>query len=415
MRETLRTFWRFCLDSLRLLVVGNRAYYGWVAFLLALIALGATAYMGQLREGLIHTHMRDQVSWGFYIGNFTFLVGIAAAAIMLVIPAYVYEWKPIKEIAILGELLAISALVMCLGFVLVDIGRPDRFWHITPLVGLLNFPSSLLAWDVIALNGYLLLNYVVVTYLLYCAYTDRHYAKSFVYPLVFLSIPMAVSIHTVTAYLYNGLGARPYWNSAILAPRFLASAFCSGPAILLILLQILRKTTRMEIKDEAIFKIAELMAYTMGFNLFLTAAEAFKEFYTNSQEAVFIKYLYFGFRGHYTLVPFAWASIICGLAAFLLFLVPKTRKNWVTLNLGCFLIYSSVYIEKGMGLIIPGLTPDTLGEVYTYRPSLTEVTVAAGIFAIGFLVFTLMLKIGVPMMLGDFTISKRPGRMGTVA
>jgi Ni/Fe-hydrogenase subunit HybB-like protein len=410
MRETLRNFGRFVADSLRLLFMGNRAYYGWVAFLLALIVLGALAYMGQLREGLIHTHMRDQVSWGFYIGNFTFLVGIAAAAIMLVIPAYVYEWEPIKEIAILGELLAISALVMCLGFVLVDIGRPDRFWHITPLVGLLNFPSSLLAWDVIALNSYLLLNYVVVTYLLFCAYTDRHYAKGFVYPLVFLSIPMAVSIHTVTAYLYNGLGARPYWNSAILAPRFLASAFCSGPAILLILLQILRKTTRLEIKDEAIFKIAELMAYTMGFNLFLTAAEAFKEFYTNSQETVFIRYLYFGFRGHYTLVPFAWASIVCGLAAFLLFLVPKTRKNWVTLNIGCVLIYSSVYIEKGMGLIIPGLTPDTLGEVYTYRPSLTEVTVAAGIFALGFLVFTLMLKVGVPMMLGDFTMSKRPGK-----
>ncbi len=413
--ETIRNFRRFCLDSLRLVVVGNRAYYGWVAFLLALMGLGIVAYLGQFQDGLIHTNMRDQVSWGFYIGNFTFLVGLAAAAIMLVIPAYVYEWKPIKEIAILGELLAISALVMCLGFVLVDIGRPDRFWHIMPLVGLLNFPSSLLAWDVIALNSYLLLNYVVATYLLYCAYTDRHYVKRFVYPLVFLSIPMAVSIHTVTAYLYNGLGARPYWNSAILAPRFLASAFCSGPAILLILLQILRKTTRLEIKDEAIFKIAELMAYTMGFNLFLTAAEAFKEFYTNSQDVVFIRYLYLGLRGHYTLVPFAWASVLCGLVAFLLFLVPKTRKNWVTLNIGCVLIYASVYIEKGMGLIIPGLTPDTLGEIYTYRPSLTEVGVASGIFALGFLVFTLMLKVAVPVMLGDFTMAGRPARSAAAA
>ncbi len=413
--ETIRNFRRFCLDSLRLTVVGPRAYYGWVAFLLALMGLGIVAYLGQFRDGLIHTNMRDQVSWGFYIGNFTFLVGVAAAAIMLIIPAYVYEWKPIKEIAILGELLAISALVMCLGFVLVDIGRPGRFWHIMPLVGLLNFPSSLLAWDVIALNSYLLLNYVVVTYLLYCAYADRHYVKRFVYPLVFLSIPMAVSIHTVTAYLYNGLGARPYWNSAILAPRFLASAFCSGPAILLILLQILRKTTRLEIKDEAIFKIAELMAYTMGFNLFLTAAEAFKEFYTNSDDVVFIRYLYLGLRGHYTLVPFAWTSVLCGLVAFLLFLLPKTRKNWVTLNIGCVLIYASVYIEKGMGLIIPGLTPDTLGEIYTYRPSLTEVGVASGIFALGFLVFTLMLKVAVPVMLGDFTMKRRPARTAAAA
>ncbi|HEX9082079.1 MAG TPA: NrfD/PsrC family molybdoenzyme membrane anchor subunit [Holophagaceae bacterium] len=405
----LRTFGSFIADSARLAARGSRLYYAWVGFLILLILLGAWGYTSQLHEGLIATHMRDQVSWGFYIGNFTFLVGIAAASIMLVIPAYVYDWEPIKEITILGEMLAISALVMCLGFVLVDIGRPDRFWHIIPFIGRLNWPHSLLAWDVLVLNGYPLLNAFVVTYLLYCAYTEKHYVKKLVLPLVLFSIPLAVSIHTVTAYLYNGLASRPFWNSAILAPKFLASAFCSGPAILLILLQILRKTTKLRITDAAIFKVAELMAYTMGFNLFLTAAEAFKEFYSGTQHVVYSQYLYFGLKGHHTLVPFAWASVACGLAAFVLFLVPRTRTNWITLNLGCVLIYSSVYIEKGMGLIIPGLTPDTLGEIYVYRPSGTEVMVAAGIFAIGFLVFTLLLKAAVPMMLGEFTF--RTGRL----
>lgn len=407
---TLRNFSGFFSDTLRLVTKGGRLYYAWVGLLLLLIAIGAGAYIGQLKDGLIVTKMRDQVSWGFYIGNFTFLVGVAAAAIMLVIPAYIYDWEPIKEITILGEMLAISALVMCLGFVMVDIGRPDRFWHIIPLVGRLNWPQSMLAWDVIVLNLYLLLNWFVVTYLLFCAYTERHYVKKLVLPLVLLSIPMAVSIHTVTAYLYNGLAARPFWNSAILAPRFLASAFCSGPAILLILLQVLRKTTRLTIKDEAIFKVAELMAYTMGFNLFLTAAEAFKELYSGTEHMVYFQYLLFGLKGHTTLVPYAWASILCGLAAFILFLVPRTRTNWVTLNIGCVLIYASVYIEKGMGLIIPGLTPDVLGDIYVYSPSFTEIAVAAGIFAIGFLVFTLMLKAAVPMMLGEFTISKGRAR-----
>ncbi|HJW44301.1 MAG TPA: NrfD/PsrC family molybdoenzyme membrane anchor subunit [Geothrix sp.] len=403
---SLRTFARFITDTFRILASGSRVYYAWIGFLLLLIAIGGAAYVRQLNDGLIVTQMRDQVSWGFYIGNFTFLVGVAAAAIMLVIPAYIYDWEPIKEITILGEMLAISALIMCLGFVMVDIGRPDRFWHIIPLVGRLNWPQSMLAWDVIVLNLYLLLNWFVVTYLLFCAYTERHYVKKLVLPLVLLSIPMAVSIHTVTAYLYNGLAARPFWNSAILAPRFLASAFCSGPAILLILLQILRKTTKLSIKDEAIFKVAELMAYTMGFNLFLTAAEAFKELYSGTEHMVYFQYLLFGLKGHTTLVPYAWASILCGLAAFILFLVPRTRTNWVTLNIGCVLIYASVYIEKGMGLIIPGLTPDVLGDIYVYRPSFTEIAVAAGIFATGFLIFTLMLKAAVPMMLGEFTISK---------
>lgn len=407
--DSLRHLLSFASDSLRLMGRGGRAYWAWVAFLLLLVLVGAAAYGAQLKDGLIVTHMRDQVSWGFYIGNFTFLVGVAAAAIMLIIPAYVYDWEPIKEITLLGEILAISALVMCLGFVMVDIGRPDRFWHIIPLVGRLNWPQSLLAWDVIVLNAYLLLNGVVVGYLLYCAYRERHYRKALVLPLVLASIPMAVSIHTVTAYLYNGLAARPFWNSAILAPRFLASAFCSGPAILLVLLQILRKTTRLRIQDEAIFKVAELMAYAMGFNLFLTAAEAFKEFYSGTEHLVYIQYLFFGVKGHTALVPYAWAAQVTGLAAFLLFLIPKTRKNWITLNLGCLLIYASVYIEKGMGLIIPGLTPDALGEIYEYRPSWTELGVAMGIFALGFLVFTLLLKAAVPMMLGEFSQSRRFG------
>ena len=402
---TARAFRSFFRDSLGHILVGNRYYYAWVGFLLAIIAAGAVAYAGQLQSGLIVTHMRDQVSWGFYIGNFTFLVGVAAAAIMLVIPAYVYDWEPIREITILGEVLAVSALVMCLGFVMVDIGRPDRFWHIMPLVGRLNFPTSMLAWDVLVLNAYLLLNWFVVTYLIFCAYTGRHYNKAIVTPLVLFSIPMAVSIHTVTAFLFNGLAARPFWNSAILAPRFLASAFCSGPAILLVLLQILRKVTNLRIKDEAIFKVAELMAYTMGFMLFLTAAEVFKEFYSNTEHLVYTRYLWFGLKGHHALVPFAWASVACGLAAFLLFLIPRTRTNWITLNLGCALIYSSVYIEKGMGLIIPGLTPDPLGEIYVYTPSATELRVAAGIFGLGFLVFTLMLKVVVPIMLGEATLA----------
>jgi Ni/Fe-hydrogenase subunit HybB-like protein len=404
--QTFRSSIRFVSGSARLMFVGTRFYYAWVGFLLALIGTGVAAYVGQVRHGLIATSMRDVVSWGFYIGNFTFLVGIAAAAVMLVIPAYVYDWKPIKEVTLLGEMLAISALVMCLFFVLVDIGRPDRFWHIVPLVGLLNF-SSLLAWDVLALNGYLLLNWFVVTYLLLSAYRGRSYRKGLVYPLVLLSIPLAVSIHTVTAFLYNGLAARPFWNVSILAPKFLASAFSSGPAILLILLQILRKTSGLDVQDEAIFKVAELMAYAMGFNLFLTGAEVFKELYSNTQSAVFTEHLYFGYKGHNALVPFAWASVLFGVVAFLLFLVPRTRKNFVTLNVGCVLIYASVYIEKGMGLIIPGLTPDTLGEVYDYHLSLTELFVAAGIFSAGFLVFTLMIKVAVPIMLGRFTANER--------
>jgi len=402
----VRQIARFVAGSVRLVLRGNAAYWAWLALLLLLIASGLSAYLGQLRAGLIITAMRDQVSWAFYIGNFTFLVGVAAAAVILVIPAYIYDWKPIRQLVVYGELLALSAIVMCFLFVLVDIGHPERVWHLIPKIGHLNFPSSILAWDVIVLNIYFVINFLVVTHILYRAFTGRPYAKRFVLPMVLLSIPMAVAIHTVTAFLYNGLAARPYWNASILAPQFLASAFCSGPAILLFMLQLLRRLTRFEIQQEAIWKIAELMAYAMFLNLFLHGVEAFKEYYSDTHHLLYTRYWYSGLGDHRTLVPYAWSAVGLNLAAFVLFIIPAARRHWLTLNLGCLATYAGVYIEKGMGLIIPGLTPDTLGEIYEYYPTGTELRIAAGIFAIGFLVFTLMLKVAVPISLGEFRVDR---------
>ncbi len=398
----MRGVLEFLRGCVRQVLRGGAAYWAWLATLGVLIAIGAFSYANQFRQGLIATNMRDQVSWAFYVGNFTFLVGVAAAAVLLVIPAYVYQWKPIKEVVLLGELLAISALAMCLLFIMVDVGQPGRVLHMAPFVGTPNWPASLLAWDALVLNLYLLLNLVVVSYIIFKSYRGEAINNRILVPLVLLSIPVAISTHTVTAFLYNGMVARPYWNASILAPRFIASAFCSGPAVMLILFQILRRTVKLPIKDEAIWKIAELMAYAMFLNLFLLGAEVFKEFYSASEHTLYTRYLWFGLGGHKALVPYAWLSLACSVVAFVLFLVPRTRRNFATLNLGCVLIYAGVYIEKGMGLVIPGMTPDTLGEIYEYRPTLTEWGVAAGIFGVGFLVFTLLVKIAVSVYYGTF-------------
>ncbi|HAQ18568.1 MAG TPA: polysulfide reductase [Prolixibacteraceae bacterium] len=397
-------FIRFITGSIKIILQGSKAYYAWLIFLLLLILWGGFGYFGQLSEGLIKTHMRDSVSWAFYIGNFTFLVGVAAAAVLLVIPAYIYDWKPIKEIVIFGELLAVCAVIMCISFIVVDIGNPLRFWHMLPLIGTMNFPSSMLSWDFFVLNIYLIINLIVVTYLLYCIFFKKEYNKSLVLPLVLISIPMAVAIHTVTAFLYNALPARPFWNSALLAPRFLASAFCSGPAILLILFQLLRKTTKFEIKDEAIWKIAELMVYAMFIYLFFTIAELFKEFYSGTEHLLYWKYLLFGIGDNNEIVVYSWLSIIMGCIAFILFLIPKTRMNFVTLNIGAVLIYASVYVEKGIALIIPGFTPDVLGQIYVYTPSMTEIRTAAMIFSLGFLLFTFLVKVAIAIVFEDYNI-----------
>ena len=386
--------------ALRQIFIGNLSYYLWVAFLSIFILLGFSAYVDQLNRGLITTAMRDQVSWGLFISNFTFLVGVAAAAVLLVVPAYLYNFKPIKEIVLFGELLAITAITMCILFILVDMGQPLRVWHLLPFIGAMNFPASLLAWDVVVLNGYLAINGIIAFYVLYRLSIGKDYSMNVIGPLIILSIPWAVSIHTVTAFLYNGLSSRPFWNASILAPRFLASAFCSGPAIMLILFQIVRKRSEVDIDNKAIFKIAELIAYAMAINLFLLGAEAFKEFYSGSVHSASMTYLYFGLHGKTSLVPWMWAASFFNITAFFIFLFPKTRENFFTLNLGCVLIIMGVYIEKGMGLIVPGFIPDTLGEIYEYSPTTAEIIITMGIWAIGALIYTLLLKFAVPIYTG---------------
>lgn len=397
-------FLRFTLGCFKIITRGGRIYYSCLFFLFVLMVWGALGYYQQLQNGLIMTNMRDSVSWGFYIGNFTFLVGVAAAAVMLVIPAYIYDWKPIKEIVIFGEILAICAVIMCICFIVVDIGNPLRFWHMLPFVGTMNFPDSILSWDFFVLFTYFLINIIVVTHLLYKQFSKKEYNKSFILPMVLLSIPAAIAIHTVTAFLYNALPARPYWNSALLAPRFLTTAFCSGPAVLILLFQVLRKTTKFEIKDEAIFTIAELMVYAMFIYLFFTISEFFKEFYSNTEHIVYWEYLLLGVAKNREIAIYSWASIIMGFSAFMLFLIPKTRKNLLTLNIGAVLIYFSVYLEKGITLIIPGFTPDVQGQYFFYVPSEIEIRTAVMIFSAGALLFTFISKIAIAILFEGFSI-----------
>jgi len=402
-QEFLKETWRFYRKTLMLVLKGSTAYYLWCLFLLAIIFMGFMHYLEQHDAGLVVTHLTDQVSWGLYIANFTYLVGMAAAAVLLVIPAYIYQFKPIKEIVVLGELFSASSIVMAILFVMVDLGRLDRFWHMIPFIGSMNFPQSLLAWDVIVLNGYLFLNLFIPIYLLVKFYYQKEPNWKFILPFVLISVPWAVGIHTVTAFLYNGLAARPFWNASILAPRFLASALCSGPAIMIIIFQVIRRVSAIKIEDRALFKIAELIAYAMFINLFLLSAEIFKEFYSHTVHLASFEYLFKGLHGHDLLVPWIWSAMAMNVAAFLIFLIPFTRKRLSTLNLGCLLVIIGVWIEKGPGFVIPGFVPDPLGEIYDYLPNLLEHMVSFGIWATGLFIFTLLMKVAIPIETGEFS------------
>ncbi|MEI7800236.1 MAG: NrfD/PsrC family molybdoenzyme membrane anchor subunit [Opitutaceae bacterium] len=394
-----RQYLVFLQRSARIAFVGDWRYYTWMAVLTVITLLGLNAYAKQLVHGLVVTGMSDEVSWGVYIANFTFLVGVAAAAVMMVIPVYIYDNEELHDLVIFGELLAVAAIIMCLLFVTVDLGRPDRFWHLIPGIGQMNFPKSMLSWDVIVLNGYLLLNVHICGYLLYCRYQNRKPAKWFYIPFVFGAIIWAVSIHTVTAFLYVGLGGRPFWNASIVGPRFLASAFTAGPAIIILALQIIRSVTQYRITDKALLTLRSIVQVSMIINVFLLVCEIFKEFYSGTTHGASAKYLFFGLHGHYALVPWIWTAITFNLIAMVILVLPVSRSlRW--LDVACVLSIVGIWIEKGMGLVIPGFIPTPLGAVVDYIPSLNETLVCLGIWAFGLLCYTLFLRMSVPILQG---------------
>lgn len=393
----------FVRYSIRAVLVGSSDYYKWVALLIAIICAGLFAFAHQLNHGLIVTAMTDQVSWGAYIANFTFCVGLAAAAVMLVIPAYVYKNKAIKEVVFVGEALAIAAVVVCLLFVNVDLGRPDRFWHLFPIVGEFNFPISVLSWDTIVLFGYLLINVGVVTYLLFRRYVGKKPNEKFYVPVMFLSMFWAVSLHTVTAFLYVALGGRPFWNTAILAPRFLASAFVAGPALIIITLRVIHSKTVFNVQNKAFSTLRGILTVTVLINLFLFASEVFTEFYPQSLHAAPAQYLFFGLHGHAKLVPYIWTAVALNCTSALILITPSlARRPWLV-NIVCVMSIIGVWIEKGMGLIIPGFVPTSLGEIVEYSPSLVEFAVSMGVWSIGALIFTAILKIAIPIYAAEVT------------
>ncbi len=365
-------------------LTGDRKYWSWIALLLAVIAIGAWCYLRQLQTGLGITGMSRDVTWGFYIAQFTFLVGVAASAVMVVLPYYLHDVKAFGKLTILGEFLAIAAVTMCLLFIVADLGQPQRMLNIV----LHPTPHSILFWDMIVLNGYLLLN-VVISRSTMLAWRRGEAPPSWVRPVVYLSILWAVSIHTVTAFIYSGLAARPFWLTAILAPRFLASAFASGPALLILLSLVLRRFSRFDPGDDAISKVAVIVTYAMAINVFFILMELFTALYSGIPEHVeHFRYLFTGLDGHSRLVPWTWASLALAVTALALLVNPRTRRSHRTLAVASVAVFASIWIDKGLGMVVTGFVPNPLGEVTEYWPTVPETLIALGIYAIGALMVT---------------------------
>ncbi len=374
---------------LEIAIKGSRNYWLWVGGLLAVMALGGIFYLDQWINGLMNTGMSRDVSWGFYIANFTFLVGVAAGGVMVVIPYYLHDYEKFHRITILGEFLAVASLIMCILFIVVDLGQPTRVLNVM----LYPSPQSMLFYDMLVLNGYLFLN-IIVGWKVLEAERNQVKPEPWVKPLIYISIPFAIGIHTVTAFLYCGLPGRGYWLTAILAPRFLASAFAAGPAFLIILCYIIKKFTKFDPGWDAMQTLSKIVCWAIIANLFFFLCECFVIYYSNMPgHKSHMSYLLFGYHGYNALVPWMWAGLIMMTIGAVLLVIPKLRNNKTLLPVTCGLIFFGAWIDKGLGMISGGFVPSPLHQVTEYAPTGPEIMITLAVYATGFLVLTLLYKL----------------------
>ena len=391
----------FALDYIRYILKGGIKFYAWMGFLTVLSAFSLYGFYLQNTEGLIVTGMTSQIHDGLYFANLVFLVGVAAGAVTIVFPAYVMHHKAMHEVTLLGETLAVSAVIMVMLFVFSHMGRPDRLWHMIPYLGIYNMPGSMLAWDVLVLNVYLLLNMACGLYYLFIKYSDGEINMKFFMPLVYTSIVWALSIHSVTAFLISTLPARPMWFHSMMPIRFIMTAFAAGPCLIILVFLIIRKNTKFWVQDEAINLLSLIITWCLGIALFLTMSEVVSELYARTEHANGLYYLMFGLHGLTKLVPWFWGSLIAMIIAFVMFLIPSIRTNYKLLPIACVLGFGGIWVEKGMGLIVPGFIPTPIGEVTEYYPTMIEIMMSIGNWAIGFIILTILLKGSIGVLIGE--------------
>ena len=370
---------------------GTGSYFAWLAFLLIVIGTGFLFYLKQLDHGLGITGMSRDVSWGLYIGQFTFLDGIAASAVMLTLPYYLHNYKAFGKVTILAQFLAVASVTMCMIFVIVDLGQPMRAFYMV----LYPTPNSMLFWDMTVLNGYLFLN-IVIGWTILGAERKGAPPPNWVKSLIYISIPWAISLPTVAAFLYAGLPGRGFWLTAIMAPRFLASAFASGPALLILLCLFLKRTTKFRVGEEAIQTLSKIVSYAMTISIFFLGCEFFTVYYSQITEHTYpFTYLFEGLDGHSALVPWMWACVILAIVSLILLLNPKTRNDEVTLAIACGAVFFSVWIEKGIILVPTGFVPNPFEGITQYAPTIPEIGVTLGVWGLGFLILTVLYKVAI--------------------
>ncbi len=366
-----------------------------VSGVLVLAGLGTYAY--QLAMGLGVTGMNNSTSWGLYLTCFMFFVGLSAGGLIVASSASIFGIKKYKAVALPAVILSLVC-ICCAGVcVLIDLGGIQRVWRM--LTGL-NFMSPL-AWDMIVIACYLVINLMYLYFM-----TSKKADSAKVAVVSRFALPVAILVHSVTAWVFGLEIAREAWNTAILAPIFVASALDSGLALLLLALFGLKAKGMFETPQALFTSLAGLLCTCIAIDGYFIGCELLTTAYNGTEEgAAVLNTLLFG-----STAPFFWFEVVFGLAVpFLILVFAKNRANMKLVGAASVLVVLGVFCKRcwlmftGFSAFnVTGAPGVTLGSTAaqaggaadmwalagTYAPTLPEVVITVGIFALGVGAFT---------------------------
>lgn len=384
-REGLRgpTAYKMLLAGLALMAVYG--VYLWV------FVQHAPVFLASNSGGLVLTGVNEDVPWGLYISFFTFWVGVAASAVIFSFAAYVFGDKHFKRIVPLAEAQAIVALVITVWGIVANLGRPERALVLMPQLA---NPRSMLDWDFIVIFTYMALNAVAFVYTVHKYRLGEDLPRGFIVPFMIVSTPFAIGIHTVTAWMFHALTSRPALNTALLAPRFIATAFASGPALLLLLVYILEKTTSWLKVDFSVYRrTLNVIVISLATGLFFTPAEFHEALWYTTEplkRGQLLATLLGG--GIPLLTTLFWLWLSLGVAAAILGMLPPVRSSKAGIAFTALVTFIAVFSEKTLATILPGFVVNPLGLQASYNITPLEVFVSIGIHATVFILFAILVR-----------------------
>ncbi len=362
-----------------------------------LVAAGVACWIYQLMNGLGVTGMSNANSWGLYIICFMFMVGLSAGGLIVASSASVFHVAEYKKVALPAIILSTVCICMAGMFVLIDLGGIQRVWRI--LTG--PNPVSPLFWDICVITCYLVVNIV------YLVMMTKHGANSAAVSRVSrFALPVAILVHSVTAWIFGLEIAKEGWYSAIMAPIFVASAMDSGLALLLVVLAGLRKAGVLQVEQKLYANLAGLLATCIAVDAFFIGCEVLTMAYPGAAGAETLALMAFG-----PTAPFFWLEVVAGLLVpFCILVFAKNRQKTGLVLLASALVILGVFCKRCWLLLTSFIVPNvqgangiTLGTLEaqqgglgmwalggSYAPTWTEVVIVLGVVALGALAFILL-------------------------